>query len=229
MNEARRVALVVEDDARIRRFVHAALDSEGWLVEEALTREDALARAGALKPAVVLLDLGLPDGDGVGFLRAFRGWSSAPVIVLSARTDEAVKVAALDAGADDYLTKPFGAAELLARMRVHLRRQDGAATLPSVVCFGDIRVDMANRRVWKSEHDVRLTPIEFRLLEVLVANLGRVITQRQLLQEVWGAAYTDRVQYLRVHMSHLRHKLENTPTQPRHLLTETAIGYRLVP
>ncbi len=230
MPTANPVALIVEDDPRIRRFVRAALESENWQVQEAAGLQQALQEATLRRPALVLLDLGLPDGEGIEFVRAFRRWSVAPVIVLSARTDEPGKVAALDAGADDYLTKPFGAPELLARIRVHIRRQDRAARQGDpVFVFGNVRVDLAARRVLRADEEVRLTPIEYRLLAMLVANVGRVLTQRQLLRDVWGPAYVERIHYLRVHMSNLRHKLEDDPAQPRYLLTETAVGYRLVP
>jgi len=224
------IALVVEDDPRIRRFVRSALESEGWQVAESTGVADALQQAAARRPSLVMLDLGLPDGDGIQFVHNFRTWSQAPVIVLSARSDESGKVAALDAGADDYLTKPFGAAEMLARVRVHVRRleQVSRESTPQLV-LGAIHIDFVNRRVTRDGVELHLTPIEYRLLSVLAANLGRVMTQRQLLHEVWGAAYVDRVHYLRVHMSNLRHKLEEDPAQPRHLLTETAVGYRLVP
>lgn len=230
MSMTPRIALVVEDDARIRRALRVALANEQWQVVEAATLTEALAAARQSRLSLVLLDLGLPDGEGIAFIRAFRGWSSAPVLVLSARADEPGKVAALDAGADDYLIKPFGAAELLARVRVHLRRQDGGTRdAPPLLSFGEIQVDLGLRRVTRGGADVRLTPTEYQLLAILAANVGRVLTQNQLLREVWGAAYVERVQYLRVHMSNLRHKLELDPAQPRHLLTETAVGYRLVP
>lgn len=230
MSTAPRIALIVEDDARIRRALRVALSKEKWQVVEATTLAEALSAARGQRLSLVLLDLGLPDGEGLSFIRAFRGWSSVPVLVLSARADEPGKVAALDAGADDYLIKPFGAAELLARVRVHMRRQDGVARdAPPVLSFGEIQMDLGARRVMRAGIDVRLTPTEYQLLAILAANVGRVMTQNQLLREVWGEAYVERVHYLRVHMSNLRHKLETDPAQPRHLLTETAVGYRLVP
>ena len=230
MSESLPVAVVIEDDPQIRRFVRTSLEAEGWQVFEATTMHAGLIEAGTRKPELVILDLGLPDGDGVEFLRDFRGWSSVPVVVLSARSGESDKVAALDAGADDYLTKPFGVAELLARVRANLRRHRAVSgTREPVFEFGDVSVDLSARIVHRRGEEVRLTPIEYRMLTVLIANAGRVITQRQLLREVWGPAYVDRSHYLRVHMGHLRHKLEDDPSQPRHLLTETAVGYRLMP
>lgn len=230
MTDIVRTALIVEDDAHIRRALRAALEKERWKVSDAAMLADAIDLARQQRPQLVLLDLGLPDGEGIGFVRVFRQWSAAPILILSARADEPGKVAALDAGADDYLVKPIGAAELLARIRVHLRRQESLAPqMEAVVVFGEFEVDLGARRVLRAGQVIRLTPTEYDLLALLVANVGRVMTQNQLLREVWGAAYVERVQYLRVHMSNLRHKLEQDPAQPRHLLTETAVGYRLVP
>ena len=228
------VAIVIEDEPQIRRFVRGALETEGWLVHEAGTLRDGLAAAGTRQPDLLVLDLGLPDGDGVGLIRDVRGWSAVPIIVLSARTDEADKIAALDAGADDYLTKPFGTGELLARVRANLRRPRAAAGAAAeqgepLFRFGEVEVDRAARLVRRAGAEVHLTPTEYRLLGVLVANAGRVITQRQLLREVWGPSHSEQSHYLRIYMGHLRQKLEADPAQPRHLLTETAVGYRLVP
>ena len=231
------VAIVVEDEPQIRRFVRAALQAEGWQVHEAATQREGLAAAGTRQPDLMVLDLGLPDGDGLALIRDVRGWSGVPIIVLSARVDEADKIAALDAGADDYLTKPFGTGELLARVRANLRRPrapGGAAGEDAEALFafgegaGAIEVDRAARLVRRAGTEVHLTPTEYRLLNVLVANAGRVLTQRQLLRDVWGPAHADQSHYLRVYMGHLRQKLEVDPAQPRHLLTETAVGYRLV-
>jgi two-component system KDP operon response regulator KdpE len=225
-------AIVIEDEPQIRRFVRGALEAEGWAVHEACTLRDGLAAAGTRQPDLLVLDLGLPDGDGVSLIRDVRGWSAVPIIVLSARTDEADKIAALDAGADDYLTKPFGTGELLARVRANLRRPRTASTeeaAPEALFrFGEIELDRAARLVRRAGAEVHLTPTEYRLLSVLVANAGRVLTQRQLLREVWGPSYTDQSHYLRIYMGHLRQKLEADPAQPKHLLTETAVGYRLV-
>lgn len=221
------VAVLVEDDAQIRRFVRMALEGEGWQVTEAATLRQGLIDCATRKPTLVIADLGLPDGDGVDLVREIRTWSSVPVVVLSARTDERQKVAALDAGADDYLTKPFSVAELLARVRAHVRRSARADEHGSAqFWFGNVVVDLAARTVHRADELVRLTPIEYRLLTTLISNAGRVVTQRQLLTEVWGPAYVERSHYLRIHMGHLRHKLENDPAQPEHLLTELGVGYR---
>jgi two-component system KDP operon response regulator KdpE len=192
---------------------------------------EGLAAAGTRQPDLLVLDLGLPDGDGVSLIRDVRGWSAVPIIVLSARTDEADKIAALDAGADDYLTKPFGTGELLARVRANLRRPrtaNGGEEPDPVFRFGEVEVDRTARLVRRAGVEVHLTPTEYRLLSVLIANAGRVITQRQLLREVWGPSHGEQSHYLRIYMGHLRQKLETDPAQPRHLLTETAVGYRLV-
>jgi len=229
MTDPAPIAVLVEDEVQIRRFLRTALETEGWLVFDAGTIKDGLIEAGTRKPDLVILDLGLPDGDGVDFIRDFRAWSSRPIIVLSARTSEGDKIAALDAGADDYLTKPFGVGELLARVRATLRRKRGAADASSPVFrFGDVEADLTTRKVTKGGKTVHLTPIEYRLLTIMAANAGRVLTHRHMLREVWGPAYVEHGHYLRVHMVHLRQKLEDDPAQPKHLLTETAVGYRLV-
>ena len=229
--------VVIEDEPQIRRFVRMALEGEGWQVHEADTAKKGLTEAGTRKPDLLVLDLGLPDGDGLDVIRDVRGWSTVPIIVLSARPGEADKIAALDAGADDYLTKPFGVGELLARVRANLRRPrtaagDGIADASfeanPVFSFGDVEVDRQARIVRRSGVEVHLTPIEYRLLTVLAANAGRVLTHRQLLREVWGPSHVAQSHYLRIYMGHLRQKLEANPTQPRHFLTETAVGYRLV-
>jgi two-component system KDP operon response regulator KdpE len=227
------VAVLIEDEPHIRRFVRSALEGEGWQVFEADTARQGLTEAGTRKPDLLVLDLGLPDGDGLDLIRDVRGWSAVPIIVLSARSDEADKIAALDAGADDYLTKPFGVGELLARVRANLRRPraasaEGSTEADPVFRFGTVEVDRTARLVRRDGAEVHLTPIEYRLLTVLIANTGRVLTQRQLLREVWGPAHTQQSHYLRIYMGHLRQKLEADPAQPQHLLTETAVGYRLV-
>jgi two-component system KDP operon response regulator KdpE len=228
MSEPLPVALLVEDEPQIRRFVRMALEAEGWQVCEAESMKRGLIDTGTRKPNLVILDLGLPDGDGVDFIRDVRKWSTVPIVVLSARVDEADKVTALDAGADDYLIKPFGVGELLARVRATLRRQRQPGTNSDGISrFGDVRIDLQARLVTKAGQPVHLTPTEYRLLTTLVANAGRVITNRQLLREVWGPSNTDNGHYLRVYMGHLRQKLEDDPTQPAYLLTETAVGYRL--
>jgi len=221
-------ALLVEDEPQIRRFVRAALEEEGWQVFEAGGLQRGLIDAGTRKPDLIVLDLGLPDGDGIDFVADLRKWSSVPVIVLSARVNEADKIRALDAGADDYLSKPFGVGELLARVRATLRRQrQPAADKTGLVQFGEVAVDLQNRRVTRAGEHVHLTPTEYRLLAVLVSNAGRVMTNPQLLRAVWGPSQSENGHYLRIYMGHLRHKLEQDPTQPRYLLTETAVGYRL--
>ncbi|TWI66279.1 two-component system KDP operon response regulator KdpE [Pseudoduganella lurida] len=222
-------ALLVEDEPQIRRFVRLALEEEGWNVQESVTLQRGLIDAGTRRPDIVILDLGLPDGDGVDLIADLRKWSQVPVIVLSARVSEEEKIRALDAGADDYLTKPFGVGELLARVRAMARRrrvpeQDSNG----VVQFGDVKVDLQARMVTREGQMVHLTPTEYRLLSVLVNNAGRVVTNPQLLREVWGPSHAENGHYLRIYMGHLRQKLERDPAQPVHLLTETAVGYRLL-
>jgi two-component system KDP operon response regulator KdpE len=221
--------LVVEDDREIRRFVRAALESEGYRVCESETVARGVIDAGTRKPDVVILDLGLPDGDGVDFIRSVRTFSALPILVLSARTEETSKVAALDAGADDYLTKPFGVAELTARVRAMLRRGTRTSDNESpTVSFGDVTVDLANHSVTRGGNSIHLTPVEFRLLAQLAAHPGKVLTHRALLREVWGPSHVEHSHYLRIYMAHLRQKLEPDPARPRHLLTETGVGYRFV-
>ncbi len=219
--------LFVEDEPHIRRFVRSALESEGCTVHEAESLKRGLIEAGTRQPDLVILDLGLPDGDGVQLIREMRTWTEVPILVLSARSGEADKIGALDAGADDYLTKPFGVGELVARVRVLLRRHAKASPQGShQITFGDVHVDLANRIITRSGQAVHLTPIEFRLLAVLIAHRGKVMTHRELLREVWGPSQAESSQYLRVYMGHLRHKLEADPAQPAHLLTEVGLGYR---
>jgi two-component system, OmpR family, KDP operon response regulator KdpE len=229
MAEPLPVAILIEDERQIRRFVRTALEAEGWSVVEAETMGQGLADAGTRKPDLIILDLGLPDGDGMEFLQELRGWSKVPVIVLSARVGEQDKIEALDGGADDYLTKPFGVGELLARVRAaSRRRQDGGAVSGAVFEFGDVKVDLSRRTVEKRGALIHLTPTEYRLLTLLIANAGKVLTHRQILREVWGPSHSEDGHYVRVYMGHLRQKLEDEPAQPRHILTETAVGYRLV-
>ncbi|MDG4548987.1 MAG: two-component system response regulator KdpE [Candidatus Contendobacter sp.] len=221
--------LIVEDEQVIRRFVRAALEGEGYRVHEADTLRRGLSEAGTRKPDLVVLDLGLPDGDGMNFIRDLRAWSGVPVLVLSARVEEYDKVEALDAGADDYLIKPFGVAELLARVRAVCRRHARESGNTAIVTFSEVSVDLERRQVARAGQPVHVTPIEFRLLAALVTRPGKVLTHRQLLREVWGPAYVERGHYLRIYMGHLRRKLEADPTRPQHFLTETGIGYRFCP
>ena len=228
MNEHKPAVLVVEDEKQIRRFVRAALEEEGCRVFEADTLASGLIAAGEHKPDLILLDLGLPDGNGVDFIHDLRGWSDAPILVLSARSNEKDKVQALDAGADDYLTKPFGVGELRARLRA-LLRQSRIEDASPLFEFGEVKVDLSRRVVSRNGEPIRLTPIEYRLLFVLLANAGKVLTQRYLLREVWGPASVESNHYLRIYVGHLRHKLEDDPAQPRHFQTETGVGYRFQP
>ena len=225
--ELRARILVVEDEPDIRRFARMALESEGHEVFEAATLQRGLIEAGSRRPELAIVDLGLPDGDGVDLIRELRSWSAAPVIVLSARSGEADKIGALDAGADDYLVKPFGAGELLARVRAQLRRQ--TLTSPSadpVLRFGPVTVDLSRRVVERHGEPVHLTPIEYRLLTHLASQPDRVITHQQLLKAVWGPGHAEDTHYVRVHMANLRKKVEHDPSMPKHLLTEAGIGYR---
>jgi two-component system KDP operon response regulator KdpE len=230
MSSARRNVVVIEDDPQIRRFLRTVLPPEGFEVFEAETGERGLVEAATRRPDVVILDLGLPDLDGTELVKRLREWSHVPVVVLSARTREDEKIAALDAGADDYLTKPFAVGELLARLRVALRHADArvAPGVDQAVTSGELRIDLAARRVTLAGREVRLTPTEYRLLATLARHAGMVVTHRHLLREVWGPPYVEHTHYLRVHLAQLRRKLEVDPAQPRHLLTELGVGYRLV-
>jgi two-component system KDP operon response regulator KdpE len=219
--------LLVEDEREIRRFIRQALEGEGSEVREAGTMALALEAVVSLKPQLIILDLGLPDGDGVDFVQRVRSWSQVPVLVLSARSTERDKIAVLDAGADDYLTKPFSVGELLARVRALLRRgRPGEVRESPMSRFGRVEVDLARHVVIRDGQPVRLTAMEFKLLSVLLANAGRVLTHRQLLREVWGATHVEHTHYLRIYVAHLRQKLEDDPTQPAHFQTEIGIGYR---
>jgi two-component system KDP operon response regulator KdpE len=228
--ELRARILVVEDEPDIRRFVRMTLESEGHEVFEAPTLQRGLIEAGSRRPDLAVVDLGLPDGDGVELIRDLRGWSQAPVIVLSARSGETDKVGALDAGADDYLVKPFGAAELLARVRAQLRRQALApSSAQAVLRFGRTSVDLARRVVERDGEPLHLTPIEYRLLTHLATQPDRVVTHQQLLKAVWGPGHAEDTHYVRVHMANLRKKVEDDASMPKHLLTEAGIGYRFRP
>ncbi len=229
MTDVSLVVLVVEDEPSMAKFLRTSLSTEGYRVVLAATGAEALALARTHNPDVVLLDLGLPDMDGMDVTKALREWSTRPIIIISARGQEEDKVRALDVGADDYLTKPFGTSELLARMRVALRHSQRAreGRTEPVLAVGDWRVDLDKRQVFAGEREVHLTPNEYKLLAYLMKNAGKVLTHRQLLKEVWGPAYATQTHYLRVYMVQLRHKLEAEPAEPRRLLTEPGVGYRL--
>jgi two-component system KDP operon response regulator KdpE len=219
--------LIIEDDPNIRRFVRSALESEGCVVFETETAKRGLIEAGTRQPDLVVLDLGLPDADGMDLITQLRTWTEMPVLVLSARSGEADKIAALDAGADDYLTKPFGVGELVARLRVLLRRHArGGAGNASEIAFGEVKVDFSKRVVTREGNHVHLTAMEYRLLAVLLAHRGKVMTHRELLREVWGPTQVENNHYLRIYMGHLRQKLEADPAQPAFLMTEVGVGYR---
>ncbi|MDP3166792.1 MAG: response regulator [Hydrogenophaga sp.] len=230
MNASASQILVIEDEAHIRRFVRLALEAEGHAVHEADGYQRGLIEAATRRPDLVVIDLGLPDGDGVDLIRELRQWTSIPVIVLSARSAEASKIAALDAGADDFLVKPFGTGELSARVRAQLRRhQQQTPTGAPEIVFGDIRIDLVRRTVERAGESLHLTPIEFKLLTHLATQPDRVITHAQLLKTVWGPGHAEDTHYVRVHMANLRKKIEAQASMPRHLVTETGIGYRFVP
>jgi two-component system KDP operon response regulator KdpE len=227
MSEPRATVLVIEDEPEIRRFLRSSLATEGYRVVESEGGERGATAAGSHKPDLAIVDLGLPDIDGVEVIRRIRSWSPMPIIVLSARAREQSKIEALDAGANDYVTKPFAVGELLARVRAALRH----ATRPpsgQALVLGGAKIDFDKRRATRDGAEVHLTPIEFRLLACLARHLGMVLTHRQLLREVWGPSYIEHTHYLRVYMKQLREKLEADPVRPRHLLTETGVGYRLV-
>lgn len=219
--------VLIEDEKQIRRFVTMALEAEHFQVHEADSAKRGLIEVGTRRPDLVILDLGLPDGDGIDVVRDVRAWSNVPILILSARPLEQDRVAALDAGADDYLTKPFGVSELMARVRALLRRMRAASTdLHQQMAFGTVVVDIESRVVKRDKVAVHLTPIEYRLLLLLLANAGRVMTHRHLLREVWGPSHASDHHYLRVYMTALRRKLEEDPTRPRYFITEPGVGYR---
>jgi two-component system, OmpR family, KDP operon response regulator KdpE len=229
MTEANASILLIEDEPQMRRFLRVTLQGHGYRLYEAVSGEQGIVEATTRNPDVVLLDLGLPDMDGIDVTKKFRSWSEVPIIVISAREQEEDKVKALDAGADDYLTKPFGAGELLARIRVALRhvalKQSGQKE--PVFVLEELKVDLATRQVFLRDREVHLTPIEYRLLTVLIKNAGKVVTHTQLLKQVWGPVYSDQTQYLRVYMTSLRRKLEADPARPKFLINEPGVGYRL--
>jgi two-component system, OmpR family, KDP operon response regulator KdpE len=224
------VVVLIEDEPQIRRFLRATLTGQGYRLFEATTGADGLVEVGSRQPDVVIVDLGLPDVDGIDVIRRLREWTAVPIIVLSARGQERDKVTALDAGADDYVSKPFGASELLARIRVALRHTAGASHEADDATFTvrELRMDLLHRQVFVGDREVRLTPIEYKLLATLVRHAGKVVTHQQLLREVWGPTHTDQAHYVRVYMAHLRHKLEAEPARPQYLLTEPGVGYRLM-
>jgi two-component system KDP operon response regulator KdpE len=223
------VVVLIEDEPQIRRFLRATLTGQGYRLFEAPTGADGIIEVGSRQPDVVIIDLGLPDMDGIDVIRRLREWTAVPIIVLSARGQERDKVTALDAGADDYVSKPFGASELLARIRVSLRHAAGASHEADEAAFrvGELQVDLLRRQVVVGGTEVRLTPIEYKLLTTLIRHAGKVVTHQQLLREVWGPTHTDQAHYVRIYMAHLRHKLEAEPARPRYFLTEPGVGYRL--
>jgi two-component system KDP operon response regulator KdpE len=229
MPEERELILLIEDEPQMRRFLRITLQSHGYRLVEAATAQEGLMQATTRNPDVVLLDLGLPDLDGLEVTKRLREWTQTPIIVISAREQELDKVKSLDAGADDYLTKPFNAAELMARIRVavrHASRRNAVRQEP-VFVLQNMRVDLSKRQVFVDDNEVHLTPIEYKLLTVLVRHAGKVITHTQLLKEVWGPAHVNEIQYLRVYMTQLRHKLEADPARPHFLMNEPGVGYRL--
>jgi len=229
MTNLQTAILVVEDDSQIRQFLKVGLESNGFGYLESVQGKSGLAEVATRNPALVILDLGLPDMDGLEFLKTLREWSKVPVIVLTARGNEQDKIKALDGGADDYLTKPFGVGELLARIRVALRhasQRESGQDLP-IFETGQLKVDFVKHLVFLGDREVHLTPTEYKILALLAHHAGKVLTQRQILTEVWGAAYADRGDYLRVHMHQLRHKIESSPARPQWLINEPGVGYRL--
>lgn len=229
MTEPATTVLVVEDELQVRRFLRTMLGANGFRVVEAKTGAEGIAQAATRNPDLILLDLGLPDGDGVELTRRLREWARMPIIVISARDRERDKVEALDAGADDYLTKPFGADELLARLRVAIRHaaQGARGSEEATFTVGELTVDFSTRRVFVGDAEKHLTPTEYKLLTLFVRHAGKVITHRQLLTEVWGRSRAEQIDYLRVYMHQLRHKLEENPARPRYFINESGVGYRL--
>jgi len=229
VTEVMPLLLIVEDDTQMRKFLRASLSSHGYRLVEATNGAEGLSQAASYNPDLILLDLGLPDIDGLEVTKRLREWATAPIIVISARGQEDDKINALDAGADDYLTKPFGTGELMARIRVALRHaaRAGQERTEPVLKVGDLSVDLDKRTVFVAGAEVHLTPIEYKLLAVLLKNAGKVLTHRQLLKDVWGPGYANNTQYLRVYMVQLRHKLEADAARPRYLVTEPGVGYRL--
>ncbi len=226
MGDAGQRVLVVDDENAIRRYLHTALTAQGFAVYEAANGQETLNAVVENRPDVIILDLGLPDFDGIEVTRRLREWSNTPIIILSVREAEQDKIAALDAGADDYLTKPFGTGELMARMRVVMRRLAGKSDEP-VLQVDDLKMDLSRRVVTLNENQISLTPTEYEILRLLLQNAGKVLTHRQLLRQVWGTAYESEMHMLRVNISNLRHKIEPDPTRPHYLMTEPGVGYRI--
>ncbi len=227
MSEKRNRVLVIDDEQQIRRFLRVSLVAHGYEVEEASLGSDGIRRTTVFKPDLVLVDLGLPDMDGKQVVRELREWTQVPIIVLTVREQEDEKIAALDAGADDYVTKPFGVGELMARIRVSLRRALGAESEPTITC-GELTVDLNLRRVTIRNEEVKLTPTEYDVLKVLIQHAGRVLTHKQLLKAVWGNEYGEDTHYVRVYIGQLRRKIEDDPARPRYIITESGVGYRLM-
>jgi two-component system KDP operon response regulator KdpE len=227
MNDKGMRILIVDDEPQICKLLRVSLGAHGYNLEEAENGQEGISRAAVFKPDLIILDLGLPDMDGKEVIVRVREWSQSPIIVLSARDQEREKVQALDAGADDYITKPFGVGELMARIRVSLRRAAHAEDEPIVTC-GDLAVDFALRRVTVAGREVKLTPTEYELMRVLIQHAGKVLTHRQLLKTVWGTSYNEDTHYIRVYIGQLRRKIEENPTQPKYIITESGVGYRLM-
>ena len=219
--------LVIDDEPQIRKLLKVSLSAHGYNISEATCGEEGIVNAAGLNPEIIILDLGLPDMDGKDVVAKIREWSDVPILILTARDQEKEKIDTLDAGADDYITKPFSVGELLARMRVSLRRSSHTEDEPVIFC-GDLAIDLAQRRVTLDSREIKLTPTEYDLLKVLAQNAGKVMTHRQLLKIVWGAPYTEDAHYIRVYIGQLRRKIEDNPTQPKYIVTESGVGYRLV-
>lgn len=227
MSEKGMRILVIDDEPQIRKLLKVSLTAHGYHIDEAATGQDGINRAALFKPDLIVLDLGLPDIDGKEVVKRLREWSAIPIIILTARDQEKEKIDALDAGADDYVTKPFGMGELMARMRVSLRHVANSDEEPVITC-GDLSIDLAQRRVTIGQREVKLTPTEYDIIKVLAQNAGKVLTHKQLLKAVWGNAYDEDTHYIRVFIGQLRRKIEENPTQPRYIITESGIGYRLL-
>lgn len=219
--------LIVDDEPQIRRMLRISLDGHGYETDEAITGKAGVQRAAMFKPDIILLDLGLPDLDGKDVIKQIRDWLTVPIIILTVRDQEVEKIEALDAGADDYVTKPFSMGELLARMRVAIRRTVHTDNDPVITC-GNLRIDLSHRRVTLSNDEVKLTPTEYELVKIFATHMGKVLTHKQLLKAVWGNAYQNDTQYLRVYINQLRKKIEEDPTQPRYIITESGVGYRMI-